>query len=63
METKKKELDSILLDPALYNNRERAVEINKQHKTVIQELSALYNGWDTTNTELESINDNQFDPV
>jgi len=63
LETKKKELDSILLDPALYNNRERAVEINKQHKTVIQELSALYNGWDTTNTELESINDNQFDPV
>ena len=51
------------MDPALYNNRERAVEINKQHKTIIKELSVLYNGWDTTNTELESINDNQFDPV
>ncbi len=63
LEAQKKELDAILLDPALYNNREKSVEINKQHKTVIQELSALYNGWDTTNTELESINDNQFDPV
>ncbi|HHT9114629.1 MAG: ABC-F family ATP-binding cassette domain-containing protein [Planctomycetes bacterium] len=63
LETQKKELDSILLDPALYNNREKSVEINKQHKTIIQELSVLYNGWDTTNTELESINDNQYDPV
>ncbi|HHT9122979.1 MAG TPA: ABC-F family ATP-binding cassette domain-containing protein [Candidatus Wunengus sp. YC63] len=63
LETQKKELDSILLDPALYNNREKSVEINKQHKTIIQELSVLYNGWDTTNTELESISDNQFDPV
>ena len=63
LETQKKELDSILLDPALYNNRERAVEINKQHKTIIQELSTLYNGWEAIHAELESANDNQCDPV
>lgn len=58
LETQKKELDHILLDPTLYNNREKSVEINKQHKTIIQELSTLYNGWDTIHAELESINDN-----
>lgn len=63
LETQKKELDHILLDPTLYNNREKSVEINKQHKTIIQELSTLYNGWDTIHAELESANDNQFDPV
>ena len=63
LETQKKELDHILLDPALYNNREKSVEINKQHKTIIQELSTLYNEWDTIHAELESANDNQFDPV
>lgn len=63
LETQKKELDSILLDPALYNNRERAVEINKQHKTIIQELSTLYNGWEAIHAELESANDNQCDLV
>jgi ATP-binding cassette subfamily F protein 3 len=56
LETQKKELDSILLDPALYNNRERAVEINKQHKTIIQELNTLYNRWDTVHAELETAN-------
>ncbi|HEY4482256.1 MAG TPA: ABC transporter C-terminal domain-containing protein [Candidatus Brocadiaceae bacterium] len=63
LETQKKELDSILLDPTLYNNKEKSVEINKQHKTIIQELSTLYNGWDTIHAELESVNDNQCDPV
>src|SRR3990167_8886312 len=63
LETQKKKLDSILLDPTLYNNKEKSVEINKQHKTIIQELSPLYNGWDTIHAELESVNDNQFDPV
>ena len=58
LETQKKELDHILLDPTLYNNKEKSVEINKQHKTIIQELSTLYNGWDTIHTELESVNDN-----
>jgi len=58
LETQKKELDHILLDPTLYNNKERSVEINKQHKTIIQELSTLYNGWDNIHAELESINDN-----
>ena len=61
--SQKKELDHILLDPTLYNNREKSVEINKQHKTIIQELNTLYNGWDTIHAELESVNDNQFDPV
>ncbi len=37
---------------------EKSVEINKQHKTIIQELSTLYNGWDTIHAELKSINDN-----
>lgn len=63
LETQKKELDSILLDPTLYNNKERSVEINKQHKTTIQELNTLYNRWDTIHAELETVNDNQCDPV
>ncbi|MCR4321878.1 MAG: ATP-binding cassette domain-containing protein, partial [Candidatus Brocadiaceae bacterium] len=58
LETQKKELDHILLDPTLYNNKERSVEINKQHKTIIQELSILYNGWDAIHAELESVSDN-----
>ena len=56
LETQKKELDSILLDPTLYNNKEKSVEINKQHKTTIQELNTLYNRWDTIHAELESAN-------
>jgi len=58
LETQKKELDSILLDPILYNNKEKSIEVNKQHKTIIQELNTLYNGWDTIHAELESANDN-----
>ena len=63
LETQKKELDSVLLDPTLYSNREKSVEINKQHKTITQELTTLYNNWETIHTELESVNDNQFDLV
>jgi ATP-binding cassette subfamily F protein 3 len=63
LETQKKELDSILLDPALYTDREKSVEINKQYKTITQELTGLYNDWETVHTELETVNDNQFDFV
>ena len=63
LETQKKERDSVLLEPALYTDRERSVEINKQYKTIAQELTTLYNNWETIHAELESVNDNQFDPV
>jgi len=63
LEAQKKELDSILLDPALYSDREKSVEINKQYKTIIQELKTLYDRWEVIHTELETVNDNQFDFV
>ena len=63
LETQKKERDSVLLEPALYTDRERSVEINKQYKTIAQELTTLYNNRETIHAELESVNDNQFDPV
>jgi len=63
LETQKKELDAVLLDPALYTDREKSVEINKQYKTLTQELTTLYNTWETINTELESVNDSPCDPV
>lgn len=58
METQKKELDHIFLDPTLYNNKEKSVEINKQHRTIIQELNTLYSRWEIARTELESVSDN-----
>lgn len=58
LETQKKELDHIFLDPTLYNNKEKSVEINKQHRTIIQELNTLYSRWEIARTELESVSDN-----
>lgn len=57
LETQKGELDRILLDPTLYNNKEKSVEINKQYKDVTRELNSLYSQWEVAHTELESISD------
>ncbi len=58
LEAQKKELDNVLLDPALYNNKEKSIESNKQYKTVTQELNTLYTRWETVHAELESDGDN-----
>jgi ATP-binding cassette subfamily F protein 3 len=58
LETQKKELDHILLDPTLYNDKEKSTEINKRYKNIIQELNTLYSTWETVRTELESFSDN-----
>lgn len=55
LETQKKELDHIFSDPALYNDKEKSVEVNKQYKAINQELSTLYNRWEEMHTELESV--------
>lgn len=57
LETQKKELDHIFSDPALYDDREKSVEINKQYTSITQELSALYSRWEEMHAELESISD------
>ncbi|MCF6154557.1 MAG: ATP-binding cassette domain-containing protein [Candidatus Brocadia sp.] len=59
LETQKKDLDHIFSDPTLYSNKEKSVEINKQHKAIIQELDALYSRWEIVHTELESVSDNE----
>ncbi|MEP9409945.1 MAG: ABC-F family ATP-binding cassette domain-containing protein [Candidatus Brocadia sp.] len=58
IETQKREIDNILSDPALYGNKEKCVEINKQYKALTQELNALYNRWETVHYELESVSNN-----
>ncbi|MBF8276956.1 MAG: oleB [Candidatus Brocadiaceae bacterium] len=55
LEAKKKELDNLLLDPTLYSNKEKAVEVNKQYQSVTQELNTLYKEWEDIHAELESI--------
>ncbi|MFN3532936.1 MAG: ribosomal protection-like ABC-F family protein [Candidatus Brocadia sp.] len=57
LETQKQELDNILSDPALYNDKEKFIEINKQYKAITQELNTLYNRWETAHSELESVSD------
>ncbi|MBM4053495.1 MAG: ATP-binding cassette domain-containing protein [Planctomycetes bacterium] len=58
LETQKQELDQILLDPQLYNNndKERPIIINKQYKTVTEELENLYQKWEVTHSDLDMIN-------
>ncbi|MCF6149608.1 MAG: ATP-binding cassette domain-containing protein [Candidatus Kuenenia sp.] len=58
LETQKKELDQILLDPQLYNNsdKERPIIVNKQYKTVSEELDDLYQKWEVTHADLDMIN-------
>lgn len=58
LEVQKKELDHILSDPTLYTSKEKSIEINKQYKIITQELSSLYNKWETIHTELESVSSN-----
>ncbi|HHT9106278.1 MAG TPA: ABC-F family ATP-binding cassette domain-containing protein [Candidatus Wujingus californicus] len=58
LENKKREFDSIFQDTTLYSNKEKSVEINKQYKIVTDELSSLYNRWETVHAELVSICDN-----
>ncbi|MEK7853169.1 MAG: ABC transporter C-terminal domain-containing protein [Planctomycetota bacterium] len=55
LEAKKKELDNLLLDPTLYSNKEKAVEVNKQYQSVTQELNTLYKEWEDIHVELETI--------
>lgn len=57
LETQKKELDNILLDPTIYNNKEKSAEINKRYKNITQELNTLYSTWETVHIELESFSD------
>lgn len=58
LETQKTELDNRLSDPMLYNDKEKSIEINKQYKTVTQELDALYTRWETVHLELKAVGDN-----
>ncbi|HHT9130126.1 MAG TPA: ABC-F family ATP-binding cassette domain-containing protein [Candidatus Brocadiaceae bacterium] len=58
LETQKKEHDHILLNPELYSDKEKAIEINGQYKAITQELNTLYNRWETVHAELESVRDN-----
>lgn len=55
MKRKKKELDQTLLDTELYNDKERHIIINKQHKSVSAELNDLYKKWEVLHTELEAV--------
>ncbi|MEK7297611.1 MAG: hypothetical protein AAB069_06880, partial [Planctomycetota bacterium] len=55
LETRKKELDNLLLDTTLYSNKEKAVEVNKQYQSVTQELNTLYKEWEDIHVELETI--------
>lgn len=55
LETQKKELDQTLLDTELYNDKERHIIINKQHKSVSAELNDLYKKWEVLHTELEAV--------
>lgn len=55
LETQKKELDHVLLDPTLYDNKEKSVEIHKQYKDTTRELNTLYSKWEEVHTELESV--------
>lgn len=56
LETQKKELDKSLLDPMLYNNKGKSIEVNKQYKTVTDEMKSLFNRWEIVHAELESVN-------
>jgi len=58
LETQKKEQEHILLNPELYSDKEKSIEINGQYKAITQELNALYNRWETVHAELESGRDN-----
>lgn len=58
LENKKREFDSIFQDTTLYSNKEKSVEINKQYKIITDELSSLYNRWETVHAELVSVCDN-----
>ncbi|MDE1889347.1 MAG: ABC-F family ATP-binding cassette domain-containing protein [Planctomycetota bacterium] len=58
LETQKKEQEHILLNPDLYSDKEKSIEINGQYKAITQELNALYNRWETVHAELESVRDN-----
>ncbi len=58
LETQKKEQEHILLNPELYSDKEKSIEINGQYKAITQELNALYNRWETVHAELESVRDN-----
>ena len=55
LETQKKELDQTLLDTDLYNDKERHIIINKQYKSVSEELNGLYKKWEVIHTELGTI--------
>jgi ATP-binding cassette subfamily F protein 3 len=55
LERQKKELDHILYDPKLYEDKEKSVEINRQYKTVTQELNTLYTQWESVHANLESL--------
>lgn len=58
LEIQKKELDHVFSDVTLYNNKEKSVEINKQYKSLTEELNSLYERWEIAHTELESLYDN-----
>ncbi|MDR4507508.1 MAG: ABC-F family ATP-binding cassette domain-containing protein [Candidatus Brocadiaceae bacterium] len=55
LEAQKKELDQVLLDPALYSAKERSVEINQQYKIILGELDTSYKKWEEIHMELESV--------
>ena len=61
LEARKKELDNLLLDPTLYSNKEKAVEVNKQYQSVNQELNTLYKEWEDIHAELETITSDEME--
>ncbi len=63
LETQKKEFDKTLTDPTLYNDKEKSVEINKQYKTVTDELNSFYKRWEVIHAELESVNNAMVNDV
>ncbi len=46
-EEKKSELEAAMADPALYNDADRAKEVNAEYAAIEQELAELYEEWET----------------
>jgi ATP-binding cassette subfamily F protein 3 len=55
LEKKEKEIEQLLLDPSIYDNHQKIMELNSEYQKVKERLTQNLNQWEKISSELQKV--------
>jgi len=55
LETRKQELETMMADPALYQDQQRWAEVSREHGTLSRRLDRTFAQWEEAQGQIEAI--------